>query len=75
MAEAMQLCCCSRNAINGGPESLLWVKSGGYRTATLPSASPRLADITDSRVLLVLPVTEPLSLYAPTTLAPRKGSD
>ncbi len=27
------------------------VKSGGYRTATWPSASPRLTDITDSRVL------------------------
>src|ERR1700730_5004621 len=27
----------------------LWVKTGGYRTATLSSASPRLADKTDSQ--------------------------
>ena len=30
--------------------------------------------ITDSRVLPVLPVAEPLSLYAPATLACSKGS-
>ena len=35
---------------------------------------PRLADITDSRVLPVLPVAERLSLYAPATLACSKGS-
>src|ERR1700694_1119212 len=51
-----------------------WVKSTYYRPATLPSASPRLTDITDSRILPVLPVTEPLSLYASATLACSKGS-
>jgi hypothetical protein len=50
------------------------VKSGGYRTARLAAASPRLADITNSRVLPVLPVAEPLSLYAPATLACSKGA-
>ena len=35
---------------------------------------PRLADITDSRVLPVLPVAERLSLQAPATLACSKGS-
>src|SRR6202048_2501079 len=53
---------------------LLWVKSGSYRTATWPSASPRLTDITDSRVLPVLPVAEPLGHYAAATLASAKGS-
>jgi hypothetical protein len=65
---------CSRNAIIGGPGSLLRVKSTHYRSATLRSASPRLADITDSRVLPVLMVAERLSLYAPATLACSKGS-
>jgi hypothetical protein len=51
----------------------LGVKTGSYRTATLSSASPRLTDITDSRVLPVLPVTEPLGRYVPATLAPSKG--
>src|SRR5260370_40299173 len=30
MAEALQLCCCSRKPINGGLERLLWVMNGGY---------------------------------------------
>ena len=50
------------------------VKTGGYRTATWPSASPRLTDITDSRVLPMLPVAEPLGRYATATLACSKGS-
>src|ERR1700738_978686 len=53
---------------------LLRVKTGSYRSATWPSASPRLTDITDSRVLPVLPVAEPLGHYAAATLASAKGS-
>jgi hypothetical protein len=49
MAEALQLCCCSRNAINGSLESLLWVKTRDYRSAPLSAASPLEAAITRTR--------------------------
>src|SRR5258708_3800678 len=49
-----------------------WVKTRSYRTATWPSASPRLTDIID-RVLPVLPVTEALGRCATATLACSKA--
>src|ERR1700738_1158818 len=47
----------------------LWVTTGDYRTATWPSASPRLTEITERRFLPILPVAEPLGRYVPATLA------
>jgi hypothetical protein len=49
-----------------------WVKTGGYRTATLMTGSPSINGHT-GRFLTALPTDGAFSRYAAATLAPSKG--